>query len=175
MGPLRVLHDHQAGRSSVIGGGDLVEIVAGFGPSGVGARDIARALYQTDDPSKSEVEKARGKLKRMAAKGDLEVVDDGEFTRWKAANVDANAHQSTGFIHSPSVGYVGANVGALTSTNTQNVGDVGAPLHPPPTPSPPLKGDGRGEALAKPLENIVERTVAGERHLVNLTTGEVVG
>ncbi|HEY9440904.1 MAG TPA: bifunctional DNA primase/polymerase [Streptomyces sp.] len=175
VGPLRVLHDHQAGRSSVIGGGDLVEIVAGFGPSGVGARDIARALYQTDDPSKSEVEKARGKLKRMAAKGDLEVVDDGEFTRWKAANVDANAHQSTGFIHSPSVGYVGANVGALTSTNTQNVGDVGAPLHPPPTPSPPLKGDGRGEALAKPLENIVERTVAGERHLVNLTTGEVVG
>lgn len=174
VGPLRVLHDHQSGRSTVIGGGDLPEIVAGFGPSGVGARDVARALYQTDDPSRPEVEKARGKLKRLASKGILEVVGDGDFTRWVAANVPANAVQSTGVIHSPHVGSVGTDVGALTSTDTPNVGSVGTPLTPLPTPSPPLEGDGRGEALAKPPGRVIERVVAGVRERIDMATGEIL-
>ena len=178
VGPLRLLHDHQAGTSSVIGGGDLTEIVAGFGFRGVAARDAAKAMYQPDDPSKTEVEKARGKLKRAAAKGDLEAFQEAGVDRWRAANVSANVHQSTGFIHSPNVGGVGADVGALTSTDTPNVGGVGTPLAPLPTPSPPIRGDGRGAALEQPSKSaggkVVERVIAGQRVRIDTTTGEFV-
>lgn len=174
VGPLRLLHDHAAGATSVIGGGSLTEIVASAGAKGMAAKDAARAVYQADDPSKSEVEKTRNKLKRLAAKGELEQFSDVGVDRWRDANVSSNARQSTGFIHTPHVGGVGDNVGVLTSTNTPNVGGVGGALEHTPTPSPPLRGDGRSAGRWDGSDEVVERVVGGKTARVNTRTGEVV-
>lgn len=159
VGPLTLVHDHAAGTTSVSRGGTSIEdIVAATGLAGMSAVEVARALYQDDSPSKSEVEKARNKLKRLTRDGLLDTVETGGVTHWIAANVSANVHQSTGVIHRGRVGGVGGNVGAMTSTNTPNVGGVGTPLAPLPTSSPPLRGTTGVEAPRKVRTRVIGDT-----------------
>lgn len=76
VGPLRVVHDHEQGRSSVWHSADLLS-VALASPSGLTAVQAATALFEVEKPTAAEREKARRKLDRLVSEGLLEVVDEG--------------------------------------------------------------------------------------------------
>jgi replicative DNA helicase len=65
VGPLTVIHDHATGTSTVEGEIDLWAL-AQRTPSGLTAKDAAKALYRTDDPDRADVERARRKLEQHA-------------------------------------------------------------------------------------------------------------
>jgi replicative DNA helicase len=81
VGPLRVIHDGETGRSDVWHATDLL-LIARAMPAGITAIDAARALFETESPSPAEKEKARRRLEALARSGELYVVDTGD----KAAN-----------------------------------------------------------------------------------------
>lgn len=66
VGPLKLIHDHEAGTSTIYEARDVLDVVAGT-PGGVTAPDAARAVYESAEPA--QVEKARRKLERLVAKG----------------------------------------------------------------------------------------------------------
>ena len=85
VGPLKVIHDHETGRSTVWHATDLV--VLANTPSGISALEAARVLFDTDKPSASDREKARRRLDKLTSQGLLRVVDAGDRstnqpTRW---------------------------------------------------------------------------------------------
>jgi replicative DNA helicase len=68
VGPLRVLHDHRAGSSSVFHPVDLEQLVTQtFG--GLTPRQAATALYGSEKPGPNEIEKARRRLESLVGKG----------------------------------------------------------------------------------------------------------
>lgn len=88
VGPLKVLHDHEHGRSSIWQQADLVA-VAKTRPDGITATEAATAMFETEKPSPAEREKARRRLDRLTSEGLLRVVDEGDkstsrATKWGA-------------------------------------------------------------------------------------------
>lgn len=86
VGPLKVIHNHDTGRSEIWHSTDLVQI-AGACLGGISAVDAARVLFGTDKPTPSEREKARRRLEKLANTGRLRVLSDGnrstnEPTKW---------------------------------------------------------------------------------------------
>lgn len=86
VGPLRVRHDHAAGRSSIEVEPDLVEL-AGSG-DGITAIDAAAALFDTRKPSRGQKEQARRRLGKLTHTGllvEVSIADSGgnEPTRWR--------------------------------------------------------------------------------------------
>ncbi|MBA3718683.1 MAG: bifunctional DNA primase/polymerase [Nocardioidaceae bacterium] len=75
VGPLKVIHDHETGRSTVWHSTDLLTVATT--PGGISAVDAARALFETDKPTASEKEKARRKLDRLVRDGLLRVTQEG--------------------------------------------------------------------------------------------------
>ncbi|WP_322857760.1 AAA family ATPase [Mycobacterium shigaense] len=65
VGPYRLLHDQDAGMLSIEHGVDLLELVRAAGPDGVTARDVAAAVTEKAQPSRSDIEKARRKLDKL--------------------------------------------------------------------------------------------------------------
>src|SRR5699024_3676065 len=61
VGPLKVSHDHDRGRSSVWHSTDLVAMLAA-NLSGVTAKDAAGVIFETEAPNSAQVEKARRRL-----------------------------------------------------------------------------------------------------------------
>lgn len=57
VGPFRVEHDHNVGRSGVYSGFDLDRFLA-LNPAGVTARDVARAMTEKTTPTENELRKA---------------------------------------------------------------------------------------------------------------------
>ncbi|GMA40200.1 AAA family ATPase [Mobilicoccus caccae] len=84
VGPLKVLHDHTLGESTVYDATDLLSLAAR--PGGVTAKDAAKVMFDKDKPSPGEVEKARRKLRSHGRRGELreEAGDDASRTpaRW---------------------------------------------------------------------------------------------
>lgn len=81
VGPFRIVHDHEAGRSAIWHAVDLVALVAAAGT--ITAKDAAAALFEVDKPSPAEVAKARRKLDKLTRDGLLRVAvhgDDGTAT-----------------------------------------------------------------------------------------------
>jgi replicative DNA helicase len=76
VGPLRVLHDHHSGTSSIFEARDLLEIVRATS-DGITARDAARHLYETANPSENNVAKARRKLDSYVRKSLLHRKEGG--------------------------------------------------------------------------------------------------
>jgi replicative DNA helicase len=70
VGPLRVMHDHAAGTSSIWHGVDLLAMVRAT-PAGLTAKAAAAALSSTDKPTPSEEQKARRKLDALVKTGHL--------------------------------------------------------------------------------------------------------
>jgi replicative DNA helicase len=68
IGPLRVIHDHAAGRSEVWHGLDLIAL-ATANQGRLTAKLAALAMFETDKPDRNQVEKARRKLDRLAEDG----------------------------------------------------------------------------------------------------------
>lgn len=77
VGPLKVVHDHDNGRSTVWHAADLLSVVAAI-PGGATAMDVARALFEAEKPSSAEREKARRRLEKKVDEGLLWVVDEGD-------------------------------------------------------------------------------------------------
>lgn len=71
VGPLQVKHDHQAGRSHVWHLTDLVTLAAST-LRGITTRQAAQALFATEKPTPSEVEKARRRLDKLCREGRLD-------------------------------------------------------------------------------------------------------
>ena len=76
VGPLKVIHDHDTGRSSIWHATDLGLLAAQ--PGGLSAVDAARVLFETDKPTPSQKEKARRRLASLADSGSLVLVDAGD-------------------------------------------------------------------------------------------------
>jgi replicative DNA helicase len=77
VGPMKVIHDHEAGRSTVWHATDLVA-VASAKPGGISAVDAARVLFETEKPSPAEKEKARRQLDKLERGGRLTVLVSGD-------------------------------------------------------------------------------------------------
>lgn len=75
VGPLRVMHDHAAGTSSVWNPTDPLAVVRAAGARGVTAQDLARVIFDKTSPDANETEKARRKLARLVSSGLAEKVD----------------------------------------------------------------------------------------------------
>lgn len=78
VGPLRILHDHDAGTSIVDRGEiDLVKVLAG---APMGARELAGMNYETSNPTRDQVEKMRKRCERKVAAGVLVRIGDDPNT-----------------------------------------------------------------------------------------------
>lgn len=62
VGPLRVIHDHRTGRSTVAEQVNVLTLVQAAGDVGVTVSDAASSLFESAAPSRNEVERARYKL-----------------------------------------------------------------------------------------------------------------
>lgn len=78
VGPLKVSHDYETGRSTVWDAVDLVALARR--PGGLSAKDAAAALYDLSDPKMNDVQKARRKLDKLTRDGRLKVVQQGDRT-----------------------------------------------------------------------------------------------
>ncbi len=78
VGPLKIIHDHDTGRSAVWHATDLVAVCQTAG--GLTAAGAARVLYDTDNPTASEREKARRRLDKLANQGLVDVLIEGDRT-----------------------------------------------------------------------------------------------
>lgn len=76
IGPFRVLHDHDAGTSTIDHAVDLVQL-AGLHRGGLSAKVAAQALFEKENPSRSDVEKVRRKLAALEDAGLLERASTG--------------------------------------------------------------------------------------------------
>jgi hypothetical protein len=91
VGPIKVIHDHDTGRSSVWHSTDLVAVAAAT-PDGVSALEAARVIFDADKPTANQKEKARRRLESLVTAGLLRVVDKGDAaskrpTRWGSVEV----------------------------------------------------------------------------------------
>jgi hypothetical protein len=97
VGPFRILHHHDTGRSSIFHSVDLVELARG--QYGVSAAEAASALFNTAKPSDGDKERARRRLHGLETQGRLWVYDKGDRTRptrWKAITPGGSTQGSTG-------------------------------------------------------------------------------
>jgi hypothetical protein len=88
VGPLKVIHDHEAGRSTVWHAVDLLTLACRSG--GLSALDAAQALFDVDKPSHAQKEKARRRLEKQEREGLLVITDLGDKStnmprKWSAA------------------------------------------------------------------------------------------
>jgi len=87
VGPLKVIHDVDTGRSTVWHVTDLL-VVAKSTRLGITAAEAAKALFEVDKPTPAEREKARRQLDRLVRAGSLHVEAgdpaDNRPTRWVA-------------------------------------------------------------------------------------------
>jgi hypothetical protein len=67
VGPLKVIHDHEHGRSAVWHATDLLTLAGR--PGGLSAVEAAQALFETEKASSSEREKARRRLTNSSGTG----------------------------------------------------------------------------------------------------------
>lgn len=75
VGPYVLEHDAKAGRLTVHRSADLLDLVEAAGPvEGLTATGAAKALFDTDKPTRGEVEKVRRRLERLTADGVLDCV-----------------------------------------------------------------------------------------------------
>lgn len=80
VGPLKVIHDHDHGMSTVWDQTNVVALAHAHG--GVTARAAAIAIYGKDAPSDADIERARRALDKAVKRGDLWRDDEAEPHTW---------------------------------------------------------------------------------------------
>jgi len=80
VGPWRIIHDHDAGTSSIWHSTDLVMMAKAKGAAGLTAKAAAIALFSTEKPSAAQVEKARRKLDALTKSGQLDFIEGDRAT-----------------------------------------------------------------------------------------------
>jgi replicative DNA helicase len=69
VGPLQLIHDHAAGRTTVEGGTSAHDILEEHALPGLEVKRLAERLYKKNDPSRKDIERARRKLEGMVRSG----------------------------------------------------------------------------------------------------------
>jgi hypothetical protein len=91
-GPIRLIHDHHRGVTGILDDTDPLSVAHGFGSDWFTAKDYAARLMETEDPGKSDVEKSRRRLAKMADDGLLEmdkapaIGGRGHASRWRVVS-----------------------------------------------------------------------------------------
>ncbi len=76
VGPLSLLHDHEAGRTTIF---EEVNVAAAVKARGTAsAKEVAAVMFGTKEPTNAQREKARRRLERLVKDGVLQVVDEGD-------------------------------------------------------------------------------------------------
>lgn len=75
VGPLRVIHDHGAGLSSVWHSTDPVALAIAAGRAGITAKALAAAMYETEKPDRNQIERARRKLDALVTSEHMQKVE----------------------------------------------------------------------------------------------------
>lgn len=75
VGPFKIIHDHQAGASSIWKEYDPIAVIRASGGRGITAGDLAVVLNDKSKPSPGEIEKARRKLMALEKQGLICAVD----------------------------------------------------------------------------------------------------
>jgi hypothetical protein len=91
VGPLMLSHDESSGTMSILSVTDPLELAKAAGDDGITAKALAVGMFDNVKPTKSEIEKARRQLDRLAADGTLKPIPGttggstgGTATRWVA-------------------------------------------------------------------------------------------
>jgi hypothetical protein len=71
VGPWRLLHDPDRGRFTIDHEVDLLTLAADTGATGLTPQGAAAAIFEKDKPSRAQIEKARRRLDKLAAAGQL--------------------------------------------------------------------------------------------------------
>ena len=69
------MHDQATGQLTIHHATDLVELVETAGPDGLTAKAAAAAVFDKAEPTRGEAEKARRKLDKLVAAGELVCVE----------------------------------------------------------------------------------------------------
>lgn len=77
VGPMRLLHDHTAGVTSIWNPSSPLALVNAAGPHGTTVRDVAAAINETDTPDRNHIEKARRALEKLVDDQHITTRDDG--------------------------------------------------------------------------------------------------
>lgn len=78
-GPMQVQHDHDTGTTTIVSGTDVLSLVAAAGRAGVSAREVAQAMFQADEVTRNQKQKATRTLQRLVNQGHLESFDGPEY------------------------------------------------------------------------------------------------
>lgn len=135
VGPMRIVHDHINGRTRVYDDQATVwEVLQAGTRGGVSAQDAARRVFESSDPSRSQIEKVRRKLDQFVKAGQAVKVDD-------TTNRGATTGGKTATVYRPTVH------GACTERARDTLNHDGARIVPEPCthvhakgPAPPLRG-----------------------------------
>lgn len=84
VGPLKVIHDHARGRSTVAEQVTAWDLVQAATDNGVTVHDAAQRIYATAAPNRAQIEKARRKLEENVRNGQAERIESTETTGGKA-------------------------------------------------------------------------------------------
>jgi replicative DNA helicase len=102
VGPLTLLHDNQAGTTTVLGATDVVDAL-GASPVPLTAKDIAIRLLKVAEPKRNDIAKAKRKLDAAVKEGRVERLDteDGEPGLWTLSGGCTNGVHGgcTGGVH----------------------------------------------------------------------------
>jgi replicative DNA helicase len=166
VGPWQVLHDHDTGRSVVYRQADLLMLASAWSSrGGLTVAAAAEALFSSEKPSRSEVEKARRKLLALVREGHL--VEHAGSGGGAAGNTGARyfrtALQGLTTTHEPTHATPPAVSGheAPTPLTAEQVRTTHAPTHATHAVEqsrsrPPLEGGGSEPAPADPTRKALE-------------------
>ena len=129
VGPMQLVHDHDAGRTDVWRGTDLVDIAVAAGPSGLTITAAASALFQTDKPTAAQHAKAARRLDALVRRGKLVLGD---------AVTKPGGGRAEKVYHTAGRGGLVTNHGAITGHPVQS-GNHGAHEQSRGLPSPQVK------------------------------------
>lgn len=185
VGPYRLIHDHTRGETSIFQQADLVLIAKLAGPVGITAKQAASSIGEKDNPTASEIEKARRRLDRLTDQGRLMRRGggrgDASVTTWAWLSDDPSGtdgiipesgHESGhGRDRADSVtnSQSGHEAGDLSTNSGHESGHGG---HGPSghVSTPPFKGGG----TTAEAPDVYRTVVAGQVTYVNRKTGEVI-
>jgi hypothetical protein len=71
VGPLMLSHDESSGTISILSSTDPVALAKEAGDDGITAKGLAVVMFDTADPSRADIEKARRHLDRLTSQGSL--------------------------------------------------------------------------------------------------------
>jgi hypothetical protein len=83
VGPFKIVHDRDTGRSEIWHAADLVLLAKQSG--GLTALDAAKAMFETEKPTANEKEKARRRLHHLESGGQVIMLDPGDPGKKRAA------------------------------------------------------------------------------------------